>query len=86
MIGVSADPQETSDRFAKSLELPYPMVGDPGGKIVRAWGVRWPLIGLARRASFVVGRDRKVRAAFRSEMNPDAHVTKALEAARALSR
>jgi peroxiredoxin len=86
VIGVSADSQETSDRFAKSLDLPYPMVGDPGGEIVRAWGVRWPLIGLARRASFLVGRDRKVHAAFSSEMNPDAHVAKALEAARALSR
>ena len=86
MVGVSADPQETNDRFAKSLELPYPMVGDPDGGIVRAWGVRWPLVGLARRASFLVGRDRKVRAAFHSELNPDAHVTQALEAARALSR
>jgi peroxiredoxin len=86
VIGVSADPQETSDRFARSLQLPYPMVGDPGREILRAYGVRWPLLGLARRASFLVGRDRKVRAAFRSETSPDAHVTKALEAARALSR
>ena len=86
MIGVSADPQEKSDRFAKSLGLPYPMVGDPHGKILRAFGVRWPLVGLARRASFLVGRDRTVRAAFRSERDPEAHVTKALEAARALSR
>jgi peroxiredoxin len=86
VVGVSADPQGKNDRFAKSLDLPYPLVGDAEGRILRAWGVRWPLVGLARRASFLVGRDRKVRAAFRSEMDPDAHVTEALEAARALSR
>lgn len=86
MIGVSADSQETSDRFARSLELPYPTVGDPGGRIAGAFGVRWPILGLARRASFLVGRDRKVRWAFWSERDADAHVREALEAARGLSR
>ena len=86
MVGVSSDSQETNDRFGKSLDLPYPLVGDPGGRIARAFGVRWPLIGLARRASVLVGQDGKVRAAFHSELDADAHVEKALEAARALSR
>jgi len=86
VVGVSADPQETSDRFARSLDLPYPLVGDPRGEILRAYGVRWPVVGLARRTSFLVGRDGKVRAAFRSELDADAHVAKALEAARSLSR
>ena len=86
MVGVSADSQETNDRFRQSLDLPYPLLGDKGGRIARAYGVRWPLIGLARRGSFLVGRDRKLRAAFVSELDAEAHVTKALEAAQALSR
>jgi peroxiredoxin len=36
VIGVSADSQETQDRFAKSLELPYPLVGDPVGTVREA--------------------------------------------------
>jgi peroxiredoxin Q/BCP len=86
VVGVSADSQETNDRFRTSLGLTYPLLGDEGGRISRAYGVRWPLIGLARRASFLVGRDRKVRASFRSERDAEAHVTRALEAARGLSR
>lgn len=86
MVGVSADSQEKNDRFRKALDLPYPLLGDTGGKIARAYGVRWPLIGLARRGSFLVGRDRKLRSAFLSELDVEAHVTKALEAAQALSR
>jgi peroxiredoxin Q/BCP len=86
VVGVSSDDQTTQDSFRGSLQLPYPLVGDPGGRIASAYGVRWPLIGLARRASFLVGRDRKIQAAFWSEFDSDAHVTKALEAARSLSR
>lgn len=81
MIGVSADTPETSERFRCSLELPYPMVGDPEGRILRAYGVRWPLIGLARRATYVIGKDRKVRLAFRSERDVDGHVKQAVAAA-----
>lgn len=85
-MGVSADSQETNDRFRKSLDLPYALVGDSGGRIGSAYGVRWPVVGLHRRASFLVGPDRKVISAFHAEMDALAHVTKALEAARALSR
>jgi len=73
-VGVSKDSQETNDRFRSSLELPYPMVGDPEGKILAAYDVRWPIIGICRRVSYVVGRDGKIRYAFKSETNPDAHV------------
>jgi peroxiredoxin len=75
VVGVSADTTETSGRFRASLDLPYPLVADPQGRVLRAYGVRWPLVGLARRASFVVGRDRKVQRAFSSELDADAHVT-----------
>ena len=86
MVGVSSDSQEKNDRFAKSLDLPYPLVGDKGGTIARAWGVRWPLIGLSHRASFLVGREGKLLSAFASERDVEAHVTRALQAAQALSR
>jgi thioredoxin-dependent peroxiredoxin len=77
VIGVSKDTQDTNDRFATSLELPYPIVGDAGGTILEAYGVRWPIIGICRRVSYVIGKDRKIRHAFKSETNPDAHVAEA---------
>ncbi len=77
MIGVSADDQPTSDRFAASLELPFPVVGDPQGEILRAWGVRIPVLGLARRVTFVVGKDQKVRAVHESQFDALSHVTEA---------
>lgn len=80
-MGISQDPQETNDRFRKSLGLPYPLVGDPEGAILRAYRVRWPVVGLAQRVTYLVGQNRKVRLAFHSEFKVDAHVLEACQAA-----
>ena len=39
--------------------------------------MRWPIVGLARRVSYVVGQDGKVKQAFHSELDPEAHVAEA---------
>ena len=80
MVGVSRDPQETSDRFRDSLGLPFPLVGDPDERILRAYKVRWPILGLARRVTYLVAKNRAVRLAFHSEFNIGAHVSKTCEA------
>ena len=74
MIGVSADTQETNDAFAESLELPYPLVGDATGDTLRAYKVLWPVIGLARRVTYVIGRARHIELAFESQFDAEAHV------------
>jgi peroxiredoxin Q/BCP len=75
VIGVSADTQETNDKFSTSLDLPYPLVGDPSGEILKAYKVRWPVIGLARRVSYVIGRERRIELVFESQFDAEAHVT-----------
>lgn len=77
MIGISSDDQATSDRFRASLELPYPLVGDPEGEILKAYKVRWPVIGLARRVSYEIGRDGKIAHAFESQFDAEGHVAQA---------
>lgn len=76
-MGVNADPQESNDRFRESLALPFPLVGDPGGAILKAYQVRWPIIGIAKRVTYVIGRDRKIQSAFRSERDMAAHAAQA---------
>lgn len=77
VVGVSSDDQATADRFGASLDLPFPMVGDPTGAVLRAYGVRIPLLGLARRVTFVVGRDGRVRRVYESQFDAQSHVTEA---------
>lgn len=79
-MAVSTDSQATNDRFQKELCLPFPVVGDRGGAIARAYAARWPVIGLARRITYLVGRDRKVLLAFESQFDVKAHVARVREA------
>ncbi len=80
MLGVSSDAQAVSDDFCRSLELPFPLVGDPRGEVLRAYGVRIPVLGLARRVTYLIGRDRRIRLAFESQFNVGAHLAKLREA------
>ena len=74
---MSADDQATADRFRAALELPYPLVGDPGKKVLNAYGVRIPVLGLARRVTFVIGKDRRIEGVHESAFDPESHVASA---------
>jgi peroxiredoxin Q/BCP len=80
VIGVSPDPQETSDRFREREKLPFLLVGDPEGRITKAYRVRWPLIGLVQRVTYVIGPHKEIRIAFHSELQPEAHASQACQA------
>jgi peroxiredoxin len=80
VIGVSGDRPEANARFHDSLGLPYPLASDPEGEVLRAYQVRWPVIGLARRVTYVVGRDRRIETAFESQFDVAQHLAQACDA------
>jgi peroxiredoxin len=58
VLGVSMDNLDTQTRFAKSLNLNFPLLADVKGETSEAYGVRngtYP-----NRATFVIGPDGKV--------------------------
>lgn len=66
VVGISTDDHDTQCRFAAAVKASFPLIADNDGSIARAWGTRWPVIGLARRITFIVGRDRRIEAVFRN--------------------
>lgn len=75
VVGVSSDPHETQCEFAKSTGASFPMVGDSRGELLRSFEARWPILGVARRVTYVVDRDGIVRGAFRHELDMSRHLT-----------
>ncbi len=45
--------------------------------MLKAWGVRIPVVGLARRVTFVVGKDGLVRHRHESNLDAGSHVKEA---------
>lgn len=60
ILAISADNQQESDRFQEEYGLPFPVVGDPEGRIIRAYGV--PLRGgYASRSVFLIDKTGIIR-------------------------
>ena len=60
VLGVSMDDLDTQKRFAQSLKLPFPLLTDPKGEVVRAYGVEGPGGAYAQRVTFVIDADGKI--------------------------
>ncbi len=51
---------ELNTKFAKSLEVDYPILSDPGKKVARAYGVVTSQRPVPYRWTFYIGKDGKI--------------------------
>jgi peroxiredoxin Q/BCP len=84
-IGISMDSVERQSQFTQKNALDYPLLADVDGEVAKLFGVRRSLDFLkVKRATFVIGRDRRIVDVVTSEMNMDVHADRALGALRAM--
>lgn len=85
-IGISRDAVSKQKQFDEKHSLGYPLLSDTDRRVAEAFGVKGGMLGLSpvKRATFVIDRDRTVRAVIKSEVNMNAHADKALEVLRTL--
>lgn len=57
VIGVSFDSSASHQKFIADQSLNFPLVADTDGKIADAYGVRMTGKNMARRVSFLIGKD-----------------------------
>jgi peroxiredoxin Q/BCP len=57
VVGVSADTAKVQQRFIDKFGLEFPMVADPGKRIIDAYGARLVLGVTAIRSTFIVDPD-----------------------------
>lgn len=81
-VGISADKVDKQAAFDQKHSLGYPLLSDPERKVASAFGVKRPGPIFNKRATFVIGTDRRVLAAISSETNMDVHADEALDVLR----
>jgi peroxiredoxin Q/BCP len=59
-VAISTDDVETLKRFKEDRKAPYAFLSDAGGKVAAKYSGLMPVIGLANRANYVIGKDGKV--------------------------
>ncbi|MGA8209964.1 MAG: peroxiredoxin [Nocardioidaceae bacterium] len=82
-LGISMDAVAKQREFAEANGFDYPLLSDEDGAVARSFGVRRKYVTPVKRATFVIDRDRRVRAVIASELSMEVHADKALAALRA---
>lgn len=61
MVGISVDPVENNRAMVEKLLLPFPLLSDPEGRVIKEWGV-WSDAegGIAKPSIFAVRKDRSI--------------------------
>ena len=85
VIGMSADDLESLKKFSiEGCRSAFP-VARADKKVIKAYDVAIPVVGLSNRTSYVIARDGRI-VMVHSEMDWKDHVAKSLEAVKALKR
>ena len=61
-FAASTDTPQKDKEFAESLGADYPILADPDKKAAEAYGVLMPVVGVAKRWTFYIGKDGKILA------------------------
>ena len=78
-VGISADSVDRQAEFDERNSLGLPLLADVDRAVAAQFGVKRPGPLFNRRATFVIGTDRRVLAAFSSELNMETHADRALQ-------
>ncbi len=57
---MSTDDLETQKRFKAKVAPNVMFIADPEAKLVKLFDVKMPVLTLAQRTTFVIGKDRKI--------------------------
>lgn len=87
VLGVSMDDVDSHADFAAKHELPFPLLADPKGEVVKRYGALsdFLVVKFAKRHSFIIDPDGRIAKIYR-DVDPDRHVQEVLEDLKALQK
>ena len=85
VVGVSFDSEQSHQKFMEKYSLNFSLLADTDGKIADAYGVRVPGKSVARRVSFLIGKDGRI-AHVTDSPQADVHLSEMKEAVAKLKK
>jgi peroxiredoxin Q/BCP len=83
-VGISADTVEKQQQFSDKHGFDYPLLSDATREIAERFGVKRSFGPIpTKRATFVIGQDRRVIEVISSEIRMEVHADRALQTLRA---
>ncbi|MFM8430103.1 MAG: redoxin domain-containing protein, partial [Holophagaceae bacterium] len=75
---------KSHQEFAEKYQLPFSLLADPKKEIIQKYGVSMPLVGIAKRWTFIIGKDGSIKKIIK-DVKSSTHDTQVLEALRLLN-
>ena len=72
VVGINAAQPSRHARFASAHALPFPLLSDPGRKVIRAYGAAG-MLGFVRRITYLIGKDGRILDAVHADLRVSAH-------------
>lgn len=61
IYGISTDTVDKQAAFHKEHKLQFPLLADPDAKVANSYGVKFPVVKIAKRWTFIVDSELKIR-------------------------
>ena len=74
IVGISRDNVETHLRFKKQYELPFELCADIDGKVAKEYKAIVPVVGLTKRVTYLLDKDKTIKAVFSDFFGSENHV------------
>ncbi len=84
ILGVSADDAKSHKAFAEKYHLPFQLVADAEHKIIDAYGVKMPVLNMAKRTTFIIDKAGVIHKVFEG-VSPATHEPEVMAALKSLS-
>ncbi len=81
VIGASVDGVKANAKFAQRYDLAFPLLCDTDYVVAQAFGVARPMVGVAKRTTFLIDTDGKLRKVY-PKVQARGHAAEVLAAAR----
>lgn len=77
-LGISRDDVATQAQFRQEHDFDYPLIADESGEIAKIFGAKRMGPLWSKRATYVIGRDRRLLGVIQSETDMERHADEAL--------
>ena len=84
ILGVSADDLESHKAFSTKFSLPFSLLADPKRTIIEAYGVKMPVVGFAKRVTFIIDKNGVIQRILK-DVDTKRHDQQVLEILKSLS-
>jgi len=76
-VGVSKDSVEAQEKFSRKHGLTFPLLADESGEVIKRYGVDVPLLGLAKRKTFLIDSKGRIARIY-EQVIPSSHAAEVL--------